>query len=46
MPGRQDKTTRVQTATGMDRPTMPEHLIGIYAEATRQFMATRPVLVR
>ena len=41
MPGRLDNTTRVQNASGIDRPTMPEHLIGIYEEATRRFMARR-----
>ena len=41
MPGRLDKKTRVQSASGMDFPIMPEHLIGIYPEATRLFMEQR-----
>ena len=41
MPGRQDATTRVQNVTGIDRPTMVEHLIGIYPDASRLFMARR-----
>jgi hypothetical protein len=41
MPGRQDKKTGVQSARGMDFPMMPEHLIGIYPDATLHFMAQR-----
>ncbi|MEE2872766.1 MAG: multiheme c-type cytochrome [Candidatus Latescibacterota bacterium] len=41
MPGRQDKKTGVQSARGMDFPVMPEHLIGIYPDATQRFMARR-----
>ena len=41
MPGRQDKKTGVQNAKGMIFPVMPEHLIGIYPDATRRFMTQR-----
>ena len=41
MPGKEDKKTRVQSASGIDVPTMPEHLIGIYPEVSRRFMQTR-----
>ncbi len=38
MPERQDKKTRVQSANSIDLPTMPDHLIGIYPDATQIFM--------
>ena len=41
MPGRQDQTTRVQNASGIELTTMPEHLIGIYPDATQRFMKRR-----
>jgi hypothetical protein len=41
MPGRHDATTQVQGSSGIDLPTMPEHLIGIYPDATQLFMAQR-----
>ena len=41
MPGRQDQTTRVQNASGIELTTMPEHLIGIYPDATQRFMKQR-----
>ena len=39
MPGREDKKTGVQNAKGMDFPVMPDHLIGVYPDAARAFMA-------
>ena len=46
MPERLDATTRVQNATGMDRPSMPDHLIGIYPDATGMFMQERTTAPR
>ena len=41
MPQRGDKTTRVQGTKGIELPMMPDHLIGVYPDATRLFISGR-----
>jgi hypothetical protein len=39
MPRRDDGSTQIESATGLEHPVMPEHRIGIYQDATRSFLA-------